>query len=175
MTREGVYACPGVNGGELWSSPAFHPGARLLIAPAVDNCGRFTAAEEVQYVPGQLYMGGGFGRDEEMTGWLTAMDVETGAVRWKYHDPLPMVAAVTTTAGGLVVSGSMTGDLLFLDVESGEVLKRIHTGAEIGGGIISYAVDGKQYIAVGTGTAMLTIRPGKIAPRDGSVIVYAIP
>ncbi len=175
VTREGVYACPGVNGGVLWSGPAYHPGARLLVTPAVDNCGQFIAAENVEFVPGQLYMGGGFRRDKDMSGWLTAVDVETGAVRWKYHDPLPMVAGVTTTAGGLVISGSMTGNLLLFDAQSGDLLRSINTGAQIGGGIVSYAVEGRQYLAVGSGTAMLTIQPSAVPPRPGSIIVYALP
>lgn len=176
VTREGIYACPGVTGGVLWSSPAYHPGEKILITSAIDYCSRFTAAERVEYVPGQLYMGGSTPPEGEMSGWITAVDVETGAVRWKYHTPLPNVAAVTTTAGGLVISGTMAGNLLLFDAASGELLHSIYTGAQIGGGNISYAVDGKQYLAVGSGTAMLTIQPpGGGLPREGSVIVYSLP
>jgi alcohol dehydrogenase (cytochrome c) len=86
------------------------------------------------------------------------------------------VAAVTATAGGLIISGTLVGDLLFFDAGSGELLNRIYTGAQIGGGNISYAVDGKQYIAVGSGTGMLTFQPpGQGLPREGAIIVYALP
>jgi len=175
VTSEGVHACPGVTGGVLWSGPAYHPGESLLITPAIDYCARFTAAEEVRFTPGQLYMGGDIRSDEEMSGWLTAVDVESGEVRWKYHSALPMVAAVTTTAGGLVISGDLIGNLLLLDAGSGELLRSIYTGAPIGGGIVSYAVDGKQYIATNSGNAMLTFQTGTEVAREGSIIIYSLP
>ncbi len=113
--------------------------------------------------------------DDEMSGWLTAVDVETGEVRWKYHARFPMVAAVTTTAGGLVISGTLDGNLMFFEAGTGEIVNSIYTGAQIGGGIISYEVEGKQYIAVGSGTGMLTVQPpGAELPREGAIIVYSL-
>ncbi len=175
VTQEGVFACPGVYGGVLWSGPAYHPGEKLLITPSIDYCAQFIAAEEVEYIPGQLYMGGGVRPDEEaQTGWLTAIDVETGEVRWRYHSPAPMVSGVTTTAGGLVISGELTGNLLLMDASSGELLNSIFTGAPVGGGIVTYEVDGKQFIATNSGNAMLTFRTGTESDRTGSIIVYAL-
>ncbi len=176
VTQEGVFACPGVYGGVLWSGPAYHPDEKLLITPSIDYCAQFIAAEKVEYVPGQLYMGGVVRPDQEaQTGWLTAMDAETGELRWRYHSPTPMVAAVTTTAGGLVISGELTGELLMMDVSSGNLLNSINTGAPIGGGIVTYEVEGRQYIATNSGNAMLTFQTGTESSRTGSVIVYALP
>jgi len=176
VTREGVVACPGVTGGVLWSSPAYHPGEKILLTSSIDYCSRFRAANNVRFVPGQLYMGGNARHEGDMSGWITAVEVESGEVRWKYQTEFPNVAAVTTTAGGLAISGTLAGDLLFFDVATGEVLNSIATGAQIGGGNISYAVDGKQHIAVGSGRGMLTIRPPQLGlPRQTSIIVYALP
>ena len=176
VTREGVVACPGVTGGVLWSSPAYHPGERILLTSSIDYCSRFRAANNVRFIPGQLYMGGNARHEGDMSGWITAVEVESGEVRWKYQTEFPNVAAVTTTAGGLAISGTLAGDLLFFDVATGEVLNSIATGAQIGGGNISYAVDGKQHIAVGSGRGMLTIRPPQLGlPRQTSIIVYALP
>jgi alcohol dehydrogenase (cytochrome c) len=175
VTQEGVFACPGVYGGVLWSGPAYHPGERIVVTPSIDYCARFVAAEQVEVKPGQLYMGGGVIPDSEQSGWLTAVDVESGEIRWRYHSPAPMVAGVTTTAGGLVLSGELTGNLLMLNAASGEVLNSIYTGAPIGGGVITYEVDGTQYIATNSGNAMMTFQTGHETPRSGSVIVYALP
>ncbi len=176
VTQEGVFACPGVYGGVLWSGPAFHPGERLLITPSIDYCAQFIAAEEVEFIPGQMYMGGAVRPDRDaQTGWLTAMDVESGEIKWRYHSPTPMVSAVTTTAGGLVISGELTGNLLLLDVANGEVLNSIFTGAPIGGGIVTYEVDGRQFIATNSGNAMMTFRTGTESSRSGSIIIYALP
>jgi alcohol dehydrogenase (cytochrome c) len=176
VTREGVVACPGVTGGVLWSSPAFHEQEKIFVTPAVDYCSRFTAAEQTEFIPGQLYMGGSVSPDGDMTGWITAVDVETGDVRWKHQTSNPSVGAVTATAGGLIITGTMEGNLLLMDAGSGEVLRSIYTGAPIGGGHISYGVNDKQFIAVGTGTAMMTLRAQGLGPtRESSIVVYSIP
>ena len=176
VTREGVVACPGVTGGVLWSSPAYHPGEKILLTSSIDYCSRFRAASNVRFIPGQLYMGGDARHEGDMSGWITAVDVESGETRWKHQTEFPNVAAVTTTAGGLAISGTLAGDLLFFDVATGAVLNSIATGAQIGGGNISYSVEGKQHIAVGSGLGMLTIRPPQLGlPRQSSIIVYALP
>lgn len=178
VTQEGVFACPGVYGGVLWSGPAYHPAEQLLITPSIDYCAQFIADadENVDYIPGQLYMGGAVRPDEEaQTGWLTAMDAETGEVRWRYHSSAPMVSGVTTTAGGLVIAGELTGNLLLMNASTGELLNSIPTGAPVGGGIVTYEVEGRQYIATNSGNAMLTFRTGDETNRTGSVIIYALP
>ena len=175
VTPEGVHACPGVNGGVLWSGPAYHPQENILITPAIDYCNFYIAAEEVTFIPGQLYMGGGLRRDEEMSGWLTAVDVESGEVNWKYHAPRPMIAGVTTTAGGLVVTGDLDGNLLLMNASNGEILRSIPTGAPIGGGVISYAVEGKQYLATTSGNASGFFARASEPVRDGSIIIFTLP
>lgn len=174
VTAEGVHACPGVNGGVLWSGPAYSPETGLIITPAVDYCNVFIADPDPQFIPGQLYMGGGMERDEEMSGWLTAIEVETGEVKWKYRSERPMVAGVTTTAGGLVVTGDLDGNLLLLDVNTGELLHSLYVGAMIGGSVISYEVDGRQYIATGSGTASGFFGPGPNPSRTSSMLVFAL-
>jgi alcohol dehydrogenase (cytochrome c) len=64
-----------------------------------------------------------------------------------------MVSAVTTTGGGLVFTGELDGDFMALDARSGDVLYRFNSGGSIGGGTVSYALDGKQYVAVTSGRA----------------------
>ena len=151
---EGVYACPGVLGGVQWNGPALHPGNGLLITPAVDYCSTFYAAEEVRHVEGQGYLGGRIEFDTDWSGWLTAVDVSDGSTRWTYRSASPMVAAVTTTAGGLVLAGELSGDFIALNVDDGEPLYRFQTGGPMPGGIASYEVDGRQYIAAASGSPL---------------------
>ena len=151
VTTAGTHACPGILGGVEWSGPAYNPGTNMLYTPAVDWCGTYILADSVYYVEGENYLGGEWVFDEQSQGWVTAVDASTGDVRWRYRSPRPMVAAVTTTAGGLVFTGELTGDFLALDAASGDVLYRFNTGGSIGGGVVSYAVDGKQYVAVMSG------------------------
>jgi PQQ-dependent dehydrogenase (methanol/ethanol family) len=171
LTRDGVRVCPGVLGGVEWNGPAYHPGTGLLFTPAVDRCTTFCLTDSARFVAGQNYMGGSVTLDSTSQGWLTAVEAATGKVRWRYRSERPMVAAVTTTAGGLVLTGEGTGDFLALDAATGRELYRFNTGAAMGGGIISYAVKGRQYIAAASG------RAGFFFGSTGAptVFVFALP
>lgn len=149
-----IRACPGVLGGVEWNGPAYNPRTSLLYVPAVDWCTTFTAFEQARHIPGKLYMGGTTSMDPpaRAQGWVTAIDAATGAVRWRYRSPRPMVAAVASTAGGVLFTGELTGDFLALDAGSGAVLYRFNTGGPMGGGIVTYAVAGKQYVAAASGS-----------------------
>ena len=151
VTRTGTRACPGVLGGVEWNGPAYHPGANVLVTPAVDWCYTFFLADTIRFVPGDNYLGGTVTADSTSQGWVTAVDASTGQVRWRYRSPRPVVAAVTATAGGLIFAGELTGDLIALDAATGEVRFRHGTGGPIGGGIVSYGVGGTQFIAVASG------------------------
>jgi alcohol dehydrogenase (cytochrome c) len=146
--------CPGVLGGVEWSDPAYLPGTNMIYTPAVDWCTTFTAFEEARYVPGHDYLGGSVDMDtpDKAQGWVTAVDASTGELKWKYRSTRPMVASVTATAGNLLLTGELTGDFLALDARSGDVLYRFNTGGSMGGGIVTYAVNGTQYIAAVSGT-----------------------
>jgi len=168
-------ACPGVLGGTEWNGPAYSPSAGMLYVPAVDWCATFTAYEQVRFIPGKGYMGGRTDLDppDKAQGWLTAIDAATGAIKWKYRSARPMVAAVTTTAGNVVMTGELTGDFTVLDAKTGAVVYRFNTGGPIGGGVVTYSVAGRQYVAVASGSPSnfwVDRNPG--AP---TLLVFSIP
>jgi alcohol dehydrogenase (cytochrome c) len=173
-TREGLRACPGVLGGVQWNGPAFNPGTNMLYVNAVDWCGTFRKDSESRYVEGAFYMGGDVRSDppDKSRGWLTAIDASSGAVRWKFESQKPMLAAVTTTASNLIFTGELLGDFLTLDAKTGEVLYRFNTGGRLNGGIITYSVNGKQYVAVASGAAngFWAVPPG-----SATIIVFSLP
>lgn len=170
-----IRACPGVFGGVEWNGPAFNPGTNLLYVPAVDWCATFVAYEQVRHIPGKLYMGGDVNMDptSKAQGWVTAVDAATGAVRWKFRSPRPMVAAVTTTAGNVVFAGELTGDFVALDARTGDVRYRFNTGGPMGGGIATYATGGRQYVAAASGS------PSSFwvdqNPGSPTIFVFALP
>ncbi len=174
LTEEGVYTCPGYLGGMEWSIPALNPRTDTMVAPAVDWCGVYKKDDEARFIAGQLFMGGSFKPDpvEKSRGWLTAIKASTGDVLWKYHASRPMLAAVTATAGGVLFTGELTGDFVALDESDGNVLYRFNCGGSVTGGVISYAVDGKQYVAVvsGMAAAFWQTQPGSM-----TVTVFALP
>ena len=173
-TEAGVYTCPGVLGGMEWSVPAYNLQTGLMVAPAVDWCGVFKSDDEPRFIAGQLFMGGSFTYDpiEKSRGWLTAVKTSTGEVVWKYHSIRPMLAAVTATAGGVLFTGELTGDFIALDAGNGDVLYRFNGGGSITGGVISYAVDNKQYVAAVSGMAAAF---WQTAPGSMTLIVFSLP
>ncbi|MEO8134428.1 MAG: PQQ-binding-like beta-propeller repeat protein [Betaproteobacteria bacterium] len=174
ITEQGVYVCPGMVGGVEWSVPAYSPKLDMMVVPAVDWCGTFKKDDEARFVAGQQYMGGSFTWDpvDKSTGWLTAVKATTGEELWKYHSSRPMVAAVTATSGDILFTGELTGDFLAMDARSGKVVYRYGGGGSIIGGVISYAVDGKQYVAAVSGMAA-GFWLG--APGSMTVTVFALP
>jgi alcohol dehydrogenase (cytochrome c) len=174
LTVDGVRACPGVLGGMQWSGPAFNPLTGMLYVPAVDWCATFAKAKELRFVPGQMYMGGSYTLDpvEKSRGWLTAIDAATGQIKWRYQSRRPMLAAVTTTATGLVFTGELEGDFLALDANDGRVLYRFNTGGRLNGGIATYELDGRQYIAVAAGNATGFWR---VPPASSTIVVFGLP
>jgi alcohol dehydrogenase (cytochrome c) len=173
LTREGTVACPGILGGVEWNGPAYHPGTGLLYVPAVDWCWRFalTPDDSVRYQPGDNYLGGTVEPVGKPQGWLTAVDVHDGSVRWRYRSSMPMVAAATTTGGGVVFTGEQTGDFLALDAATGKELFRFYTGGGLFGGIATYAVNGRQFVAATSGGGSLTFG----SSGSATLFVFALP
>jgi alcohol dehydrogenase (cytochrome c) len=175
VTTAGTRACPGFWGGVQWNGPAYHPGLRMLFVNAVDWCSTYKVGTEFHHIPGRNHLGGTFVNDpvEKAVGWLTAVDAGTGAIRWRYRSPAPLVAAIAATASGLVFTGELTGDFLALDARTGKVLYRFDAGGPIGAGVVSYGVGGKQYVAVMSG------RPSYLPigrdPGAATVLVFGLP
>ncbi|WP_052352008.1 pyrroloquinoline quinone-dependent dehydrogenase [Deinococcus pimensis] len=161
LTTEGTRFCPGTLGGVEWNGAAFDPAGGTLFVNSVDWCSTLQLGQ-VRYVAGSIYTGSlnGFGAYdpiEKAKGWVHAVNARTGSVKWKVQMPTPMVAAVTPTAGGVIFTGDLNGDFLTLDARTGKTLYRFPTGAAIGGGVVTYEVGGKQYVAVAAGNASRTL------------------
>jgi alcohol dehydrogenase (cytochrome c) len=181
-TTSETHFCPGTQGGTEWNGPAFHPTLNLVLVNAVDWCASVKIADAgtVTGKRGAAWAGSGdaahaFGRTdpkEMWGGWLTAVDADSGRVRWKYKSPTPMLAAVTPTAGGVVFTGDLNGDVLALDASTGSVLWRDATGAALGGGVISYQVGGHQRVAVAAGMSPVN---WPVTKATGRVVVYGLP
>lgn len=173
-TDKDVHFCPGSYGGMQWNGPAFSPDTGYLFVPTVEWCTSMRQAEEVRYVRGSFYMGGYFSMDpvDRAHGNITAYDAATGKRIWRYASSRPVLAALTTTATGLLFAGEMTGDFIALDARSGEKLYSFDTGAPLNAGIITYSVAGRQYVAAAAGAAssIWLDRPARAKIR-----VFALP
>lgn len=174
--------CPGSQGGIEWNGPAYHRASGTIFVNSIDWCTsvQLQRLDTLRGGPGKPWTGMddaqmAFGKMDPPSmwkGWVTAIDAENGSVRWKVQTPKPMVAAITATAGGLVLTGDLDGQITAYDANSGKVLWRRTAGGAIGGGVISYQAGGKQRIAVAAGLNS-PIWPVKGGPAR--VVVYALP
>ena len=150
-TPEGVVGCPSAFGAKNWNHVAYSPQTGYVYLPMIDMC---NLVQRVQVKPrkGTLYLGGEATMlGEGSHGVLGAIDVQTGESRWQYRSKYPMLASVLATGGGLVFTGDLEGHALAFDASHGELLWKFNTGSGHRGSPVSYAVGGKQYIAVPSG------------------------
>jgi alcohol dehydrogenase (cytochrome c) len=179
LTAEGTRFCPGVNGGVEWNGPSYSREADAVFVNGIDWCTtvKIAPVSELEGKEGLPWTGSSelrhpFGVPDSLrSGSVTALDAETGAIRWRYRSPTPMVAGVTPTAGGLVFTGDLDGNVLAFDAATGAVRWRYAAGLPIGGGVVTYRAGGRQYVAVAAGMhAPLTWR---LESLPAVVVVFA--
>lgn len=174
-----VRFCPGAQGGSEWNGPAYDPRSNLIFVGATDWCTSVQALRPDTLVgkPGGMWLGAvgeGAGVQDpkdKMQGWLTAFDADRGTVSWKYRSPMPILAGVTPTAGGVIFTGELNGDAIALDAKSGKVLWRHPTNNAIGGGVLTYRAGGRQLVAVAAGMKSL-IWP--VPAQTNRIVVFGL-
>jgi len=164
---EETLVCPAIDGGHSWNAGAYSPETGLFYRIANEWCmnlrvnppegGAVTAGAPTRVTEpfAQTFFAAEWvGADppgDKTHGRLTARDPVTGEIAWeKRYDIIPH-SALLSTAGGLLFIATYDGYLQALDAETGDELWRFNLGSGTNGGIISYEVDGRQYIAVATG------------------------
>lgn len=171
-TPEGRRFCPGVYGGSEWNGPAFDAPRRAIVVGSVDWCSIIRSeAPDSHREKGSLFMGGSYKQLSPAMGWVSSLDADNGRIRWQYKAEAPIVAGVTPTAGGVVFTGDMAGNFLALDADSGKLLYKFNTGGAIAGGVITYALEGRQYVASTSGNVSRATLGALGAP---AIIVMAL-
>lgn len=174
--------CPGNMGGMngAWSG-ALNPDLGLAFIPAVEACQKFQKGI-VAFVKGQPFMGGmPLLTDVEggtSYGDLSAIDINTGEVKWRYKDAHPMMGGVASTAGGVIFTGNQEGYALALDASTGEELWKFKMGGGMRSQPVVYKVNGRSYVAIGSGNwnTMTAFAGGPVnIPEGGNLFVFALP
>jgi alcohol dehydrogenase (cytochrome c) len=166
-----VHFCPGPVGGDEWNTPGYDPTTNLIISGTVDWCDTITIQTDrkLQKVAvGQPWTGMAtlnpinmFGKESKTdgywAGWVYATDADTGVWKWRVKSNYPIVGPITPTAGGVVFFGDLGGNFYALDSSNGQKLwgQMLDGGGGIGGGIITYTVNGDQKVAVADGFTMV--------------------
>ena len=77
---------------------------------------------------------------------VAALDSRTNKIVWKKEYRPGHPSGATVTAGGLMFQSAPDGNLEAHDAKTGNVLWQFQTGAA-GGPVITYELDGEQYVA----------------------------
>jgi alcohol dehydrogenase (cytochrome c) len=180
--KESRLICPGLNGGKNWPAGAYSPLTHTMYFPLQNSCMDVTTQIDRPSLT-SLY---GFSSRNRIApgsgdrlGAIHAIAVETGKTAWKYEQRAATMSLVAT-GGRLLFGGDANGRFRALDQETGKVLWEVNLGSAITGYPITYAVGGRQFVAVSTGGSLATgglnsltpeIRPG----ASNTLFVFSLP
>ncbi len=143
--------CPGMRGGKLFQTDAYNPRTNTIYSPVSNECTNYEVVSLDLNVSGVDYSKIFHMQDSnDQVGRLAAVSASTGQLLWNY-DQRAALGSVLTTGGGLVFVGDLHRYFRALDAETGKVLWDIPLSAPVTGYPVSYAAQGKQYIAVVVG------------------------
>ncbi|HJZ65858.1 MAG TPA: PQQ-dependent dehydrogenase, methanol/ethanol family [Candidatus Acidoferrum sp.] len=155
-TAEGNPVCPGAFGATNWMSPTYDPQTKLFYVTAREQCDIFSTAPQT-YEAGHAFYGSAYypnDATQPFFGALRALDPATGKLVWEWKHNSPSWSGVLSTAGGIVFTGDAEGNFIALDAKNGKALWHFQCGASLVAGPMTYAVDGKQYVAVAAGSTL---------------------
>ena len=177
-----IMVCPGTNGGKNWPAGAYSPRTNAMYMPMQNMCMNATV-QTGERDPKLVY---GFENEyiaapgAEDVGVVWAISAEKGTTLWK-HDQRVGAMSLAATGGGLVFGGDVAGNFRAFDDETGEVLWETNVGSPVSGYPVSFAVDGRQYVAVTTGPSLVAMAARRLTPElpndagAGQVFVFALP
>ena len=157
-TVEGTEICPSMEGATNWMSTAYHPGTGLFYLLALEKCNIYSKNSE-WWKQGESFYGGAARpvTSEQPRKYLRAIDPQTGKITWEYEQAGAGEAwgGLIATAGGLVFFGNDDGAFTAVDARSGQPLWHFQLGARWHSSPMTYAVDGRQFIAVAVNSSII--------------------
>jgi PQQ-dependent dehydrogenase (methanol/ethanol family) len=151
-TVQGSVTCPAVRGATNWYSTAYNPSTHLYYVMTVEDCTTYVKAEDAGY---RRYNNPADPAEKI----LRAFDIETGKVVWQIVLPGPVqsnYSGVLSTMGGLLFFGESSGGFAAVDARTGKYLWHFETNHAIRASPMTYAIGGRQYIAIASGANILS-------------------
>jgi alcohol dehydrogenase (cytochrome c) len=158
-TPQGTRVCPGYGGATNWNSPTYSEATHLFYFLSLDDCSVYSTKPQ-KFEEGQGYYSTGARRSPEGGAHKTllAYDLESRKFVWKYPQvgTAHSMGGVMSTATGLVFFGDDAQSFEAVDGASGKPLWHFNTGQSLHSSPMSYAVAGKQYVAIASGSDLFT-------------------
>ncbi len=163
-----VEACPNIQGGVNMFPTAYSPATGLAYGAGIEGCSDVTA-DEARSGGKVAWNGGRAANNGAQTGSLTAVNVATAERAAQQMLDYASYSGVLATAGGLVFTSTVEGTVMAFDDTSLKPLWSFSTGTLSSAPPMTYAVDGKQYVAILMGAT--SIAKGLLAqhPEIGDV------
>ena len=141
--------CPDNAGGTNYWPAAYSPKTKFVYIPELEGCSDMTP-DHSRHVKGK-FDGGTFINPGRISSGIVMFDPASGEMKKRVDFAYPNFAGVLSTAGGIVVTALLDGTVVALDDQTLEELWRINVGTGFNAPPMTYAVDGKQYIAIASG------------------------
>ena len=156
-TPEGTRICPGFAGATNWFAPSYNESTHLVYFLALEECETFLSKPQPQtFKEGEMYYSTGVKRipSENSQKVLLAYNLDTATLAWKYPQAgqAHSSGGTMTTAGGLVFFGDDAESFDAVDAATGKPLWHFNVGQGITASPMSYAIGGKQYVAIAAGS-----------------------
>jgi alcohol dehydrogenase (cytochrome c) len=155
---QGTRVCPSQDGATNWFSPSYNPATGLFYLQTFEKCSVYTKRDPGEWQSGRQYLGGSqrVASDGKPERVLKALDIRTGKIAWEVPQPGPANSwgGTLATSTGLVIFGEESGSLMAVDAVKGKPLWSFQTNHSWHASPMTYLFDGKQYIAVATGSSI---------------------
>ena len=155
-TTDGTRICPGFSGATNWFSPSYNEATHTLFFLALEECQTYFSGPTQPFREGKAFYSTGAKHIQGETSQkvLLAYSVDSGSFSWKSPQigNAHSTAGTMTTAAGLLFFGDDAGSFEAVDVRTGKPLWHFNTGRDISGSPMTYAVNGKQYVAIAAGS-----------------------
>ena len=158
-TEQGNTICPSLEGGTNWFSTSFNPSTHLYYVQTLEKCDLYTKSE-APWKAGSGYFGGSFEEapGEKAQKVLRAINIDSGAIAWELPEAGPgnSWGGTLSTISGLVFFCEDSGALMAVDAANGKPLWQFQANQLWKASPMTYMFDGKQYVAVASGSSILS-------------------
>jgi alcohol dehydrogenase (cytochrome c) len=156
---EGTLVCPSQDGATNWFSPSYNPATGLYYVQTFEKCAIYKTSPQGPWESGKPYLGGSqkTASDPKPRRILKAIDIKTGDIKWELEQPGPANSwgGTLATANGLVFVAEDGGGFIAVDALSGKPLWSFETNQSWKASPMTYAFDGKQFVAIASGANIL--------------------
>lgn len=156
-SAEGTLVYPNLAGATNWQSSSLDPETGYFLMTYKEQ-GNIYVKEDQKFEVAKSYWGGRFfPPGEKDWGGVMALDPVTGKKMWDFKlNAGGLGNGLLATAGGITFATTYDGYMLALNSKTGKLLWKTQTGGDPHASPISYAVNGKQFVACSMGGILIS-------------------